>query len=333
MNSLQPAQLFLLLFAVLPTAAQAELRVQLPIACAPNEDCWVVNYLDVDPASGAAADFRCGSLTYDGHDGTDFAIRDWQTMGKGVAVLAAADGEVLRIRDGMQDRQLSPEERRKLLEANRGCGNGVLIDHGGGWQTMYCHMKQGSIAVAPGERVRAGQKLGAVGHSGFVEFPHVHLSVFFNKDKIDPFTGASSGEGCNVMKQRLWLEGVPLYYQPVSIYAAGFKAGVPDFEAIKKDASSPETLPADVEALTLWAGLFGVVKGDRIRLEILDPKGRVFAEQDIVQDRTRARQFYYVGKRTDGLMSGNYTGTIRLERKLSGGETITREKSRMLTVK
>lgn len=161
----------------------------------------------------------------------------------------------------------------------------------------------------------------------------MHLGVFFDKEQVDPFTGAESGEGCNVMKRRLWLDGVPLDYQPVSIYAAGFKAGVPDFEAIKKDARSPDTLPADVKALAFWAGLFSVVKGDRIRLEIFDPHGHVFAERDIVQDRTRARQFYYVGKRTDGLMDGAYTGTIWLKRKLPSGETLTREKSRMLTVK
>ena len=48
----------------------------LPVACHPGKDCWVVNYVDVEPAMGAARDFRCHARTYDGHKGTDFAVRD-----------------------------------------------------------------------------------------------------------------------------------------------------------------------------------------------------------------------------------------------------------------
>ena len=31
--------------------------------------------------------------------------------------------------------------------AGRNCGNGVTLDHGDGWQTQYCHMRRGSVAV------------------------------------------------------------------------------------------------------------------------------------------------------------------------------------------
>lgn len=323
---------YFLIVGIIP-AVHGQPQLQLPIACTPGKDCWVVNYVDVNPEPGSATDFHCGPLTYDGHDGTDFTIRDWVAMDSGVDVVAAADGTVLRLRDGVEDRLLSANERRKVLEQDRGCGNGVFIDHGGGWQTIYCHMKKDSIVVAPGDQVKAGQKIGTVGHSGFVEFPHLHLGVFFEKEAIDPFTGLGSREGCNGMKEPLWLKDLSLDYQPVSIYATGFRDSVPDFEAIKKDARTPEQLPPDASALTFWAGLFGAMKDDRIHLEILDPHGGVFAQQDIVQEKTRARQFYYTGRKTQGLASGTYTGTVRLLRILSGGETITREISRELLVK
>ena len=47
----------------------------LPIDCLPGRTCWVMNYPDMDPGP-RAADPACGPRTYDGHKGTDIAIRD-----------------------------------------------------------------------------------------------------------------------------------------------------------------------------------------------------------------------------------------------------------------
>ena len=76
--------------------------LDLPIACAVGTDCWVVNYVDLDP-SVETRDYACGKATYDGHKGVDFAIRDLAAMAKGVPVLAAAPGTVEGVRDGMAD--------------------------------------------------------------------------------------------------------------------------------------------------------------------------------------------------------------------------------------
>ncbi len=53
----------------------------------------------------------------------------------------------------------------------------MLIDHDGGWQTQYCHMKKGSIRVREGDAGAVGTPLGEVGLSGMTEFPHVHFTV------------------------------------------------------------------------------------------------------------------------------------------------------------
>src|SRR5213594_4238893 len=58
----------------------------LPLLCTLGETCWVANYVDVDPTE-AAHDFRCKGRTYNGHDGTDFAIRDRGVMERGVTVV------------------------------------------------------------------------------------------------------------------------------------------------------------------------------------------------------------------------------------------------------
>ena len=44
----------------------------LPIRCRPGKDCWLVNFVDVDPSPGRR-DYACRKRTYDGHKGTDIA--------------------------------------------------------------------------------------------------------------------------------------------------------------------------------------------------------------------------------------------------------------------
>ena len=60
----------LLITCATPAVAQ-DLHLGLPIDCTLGDTCYIQNYVDTDP-SEEALDFQCGSLTYDGHKGTDF---------------------------------------------------------------------------------------------------------------------------------------------------------------------------------------------------------------------------------------------------------------------
>ena len=67
---------------------------------------------------------------------------------------------------------------------NKAYGNRVVINHGGGVQTLYAHMT--SYAVSEGDTVSAGDVIGYVGSTGYSTGNHLHFSVLMNGSYVDP---------------------------------------------------------------------------------------------------------------------------------------------------
>lgn len=296
-------------------AMAGEFSLSQPIDCTLGETCFIQQYVDHDPGPGAQ-DFTCGALSYDGHKGTDFGLPSFQMMRNGVEVLAAAPGIVKGLRDGVPDTGIG------LQTEGKECGNGLVIDHGSGWITQYCHLKRGSLRVRQGQRIETGTVLGQVGFSGQTQFPHLHLSLRKNGVVIDPFDPDGELTCGTPDEATLWAEA-PVY-TPGGLVSAGFSTLVPNYEAIKEGSAGAASLPADAPALVLWGYAFGGRAGDQLQFTIHGTDGPFFSTQ-VSLDKNQAQFFRATGKRRPaaGFPAGEYSGRITLIRDGSVLDQIT----------
>ncbi|UWQ59413.1 M23 family metallopeptidase [Leisingera caerulea] len=311
---MRPAGLLIALSLAAPAAA-GDFRLQFPLDCTLGQDCHIQQFVDHDPGPGAT-DFTCGTLSYEGHKGTDIALPYLSDMRAGATVRAAADGVVLGSRNTMPD-QYATAENAAAIEGKE-CGNGVVLRHGGGWETQYCHMKRGSIRAQSGMTVKAGDALGEVGLSGKTQFPHLHLSVRKDGAVVDPFAPDSSGTCASPSRQTLWAD--PLPYRPGGVLGAGFSTAIPEYQAIKDGTADQAPLAADAPAFVFWAYAFGGQAGDTLELTVTGPGGEFVSRREALE-KDQAQFFRATGRRLRGgsWPVGSYTGTARL---LRGGSEV-----------
>jgi murein DD-endopeptidase MepM/ murein hydrolase activator NlpD len=65
-----------------------------------------------------------------------------------------------------------------------GYGKYVIIEHGGGYRTLYAHLSW--FKTREGKRVKRGERIGLVGKTGRASRPHVHYEVHRNGEAVDP---------------------------------------------------------------------------------------------------------------------------------------------------
>jgi hypothetical protein len=293
------------LLAAPPVRAQPP-TLALPIDCRVGVDCEIQNHVDHDPGPGVQ-DHQCGSRTYQGHTGVDFRLPDLVRQRQGVAVLAAADGRVLRVRDGVPDVSV----RSTGTDAVQGleCGNGVAVGHPDGFETRYCHLARGSIAVRPGDEVKAGDTLGRVGLSGRTEYPHLHFSVHQGPSVVDPFAYGAPQGACRAGRS-LWRAQLrePLAYKARAVLNTGFATRPLDMAAIEE---RPEAPTSGAAALLAYARGIGLKAGDVQVLTLKAPDGAVLATstaEPLSRDQAQNMLFAGVRRPAQGWPEGRYLG-------------------------
>lgn len=100
------------------------------------------------------------------HDGIDLVL--WKGWGALSAVGAAWDGIV------------------KTVSYDGSRGNYVVINHGGDVETHYYHLENGSVTVALGDHVMAGDVIGQMGSTGASTGAHLHFQMEIHGEPVDP---------------------------------------------------------------------------------------------------------------------------------------------------
>ncbi|HUO97793.1 MAG TPA: M23 family metallopeptidase [Rhizomicrobium sp.] len=292
-------------------SAGAPIALDLPVDCRIGQTCFIQQYFDHDPGPGAK-DYRCGALSYDRHDGTDFRLSTLAAQKRGVNVLAAAAGTVKGVRDSMADADV----RIAGVESVKGreCGNGVVLVHANGWETQYCHLAVGSVRVRVGEQVKAGAVLGRIGESGDAAFPHLHLSVRHDGQKVDPFAfgAAACGGGTSLWSARA---KTMLVYRSPQLINSGFAGAPVTMDDIEAGVTPAPT--AQAPALVAFVRAIGLAAGDIQTIAVRAPDGSNFVDSRAAPlDHYKAQWMMIAGKKNTGagFARGTYAAHYSVER-------------------
>ncbi len=289
-------------------------RFIAPIACDDPRTCVLQNHVDLALGEGIS-DPSCGNRTYDDHQGVDFRILDLPTMLRGVPVVAAAPGQVLRVRDGEYDGAWLAKGREVI--GDRDCGNGIAIQHDDGFETLYCHLRRGSMRVTEGQQVEAGTPLADVGMSGRAEFPHVHMTITKDGKKLDPFSGRAIGEGCGEAKGSLWAGNVPAHWQPGAgpfMLKMGFSAEPVSLASIER---SPALPTRESKAIVFYARGVALKSGDVQKIDLTGPEGFQpvgMEAKPLETDKAQAMRFVGRPAKDAPLPAGEYRGRYQIIR-------------------
>lgn len=164
----------------------------------PFDGAWLVvwggdseftNYHAVVPAQRHAYDlvvWRDGA-TFIGDGSRNEQYHAWSQP-----VLAPADGTVVGVLDGMEDSAPGAIGEQAGMERagpqEHPAGNHVVIEVGDGEYILVAHFRRGTITVAEGDRVAAGDVLGLCGSSGNSSEPHIHIQLQDGPDLLSPGT-------------------------------------------------------------------------------------------------------------------------------------------------
>lgn len=221
-----------------------------------SKDLFRNNFIDLNSAPGAVLDWDCTDYTYDGHRGIDSDIRTFGEQALGVPIFAALDGLVVDAHDGEPDENTTAP----AVPANY-----VILYHGSSHYTYYWHMKNGSVAVAVNDAVKAGEQIGLTASSGTSTGPHLHFESVFQGSAYEPYTGP-----CNPGPS-FWTNQVPIrrdfYLNDFNISNAIFES----YPGLPHDMPRRGAYVAGFQRIGFWIRAYNLPANSTWRVRYLNP--------------------------------------------------------------
>lgn len=132
-----------------------------------------LNYHSKNQSQKYAFDFVVVNKKERSHKDKGKNNNDYYAFGK--KILAPANGVVIEVVDGIRDNKIG--STNKILKT----GNLVVIKHRKNEISVLAHLKQGSVKVKSGNKIKVGQVIGFCGNSGNSSEPHLHYHLQDNE--------------------------------------------------------------------------------------------------------------------------------------------------------
>ena len=306
------------------------IELSFPVACNIGQDCFVQKYVDHFEEKDVIKDYKCQMhRSSDNHKGTDIRVIDAIDIEKGVPILSIADGVVIKKRDGIDDKFVTNKEEADKVNSF-GYGNVLVIKHNHGYNSLYAHMKKGSLIPEIGDKVYKGQKIAEMGISGLTEFPHLHFEILHNDKILDPFTGTQRKNDCDISTiNNLWAKEdykKLIDSQDARIVKTGFST-TQDIDKYKVMHGEYDNIDIkqDDEKILFWTYIMLPELADKALITLYDPRNKVISREEYNFKKSFATFFQYIGKKKkkDELwQEGNYRGEVQLIR---NGQIISKD--------
>ena len=179
-----------------------------------------------------ALDFEIMDDEFKSYRGEGNICSDYYCYDK--AVLAPADGIIEEVTDGIPDNNIGD------VNLVNNWGNTIIIQHQDGLYSKLSHLKEKTITVKKGEKVKQGQTIARCGNSGRSPVPHLHFQM-----QEMPFIGAKTIE------------------YPVSHYVLKREEG---FEFRSNEVPGLDDKVINVEVNALIKNAFNFVPGRELRI-------------------------------------------------------------------
>jgi len=281
-----------------------------PIEGIQGEDWIIVNYVDWDTVG--IFDHNCGSKTYDGHQGTDYTLQSFVRMEEGVNVLAAANGIVTFVKDGLFDEETTSNPAK-------GLGNYIAIRHENDYYSYYGHLKTNSILVEVGDEVLMSDVIAQVGSSGNSTDPHLHFELWYDSlYVVDPYGGNCGNQESLFFNPEEYKEELAVWDSGISL---SNDLSLDDLRFRNLSLEKPFMIDTDSDSdLYYWVQLYGIREGIEIKFEWYTPTNELWFEFDINADQDYWYAYYWTYIFHDNLVPGAWN--VRM---LYDGEEINRE--------